>query len=336
MKYLSLLLLPLVCIHEVARAGALEISYVPTLESGQSPTMMITSKQAIQSLQVTIEYGDEMKRHRFNNISAGATQRISWPRDTSITAATAYILAEFSDNSEEEMQIGINYTYGGGLSVDLSNASADLEAHTLSVNVTSFVEHAEVVAGGAGKERIGSQSFAVQDGPGEVTIPWAGQASEVVLLDITLHNAGGWAGFTFSPWFLDIPHDDVLFESNTANIPTSEEHKLAATLEELNDVILKYGDIVPVKLYIAGCTDTVGNKSSNQGLSERRARAIAKWLRSHGYSMPIYYYGFGESLLAVPTPDSTENARNRRALYMVGANPPPTGSGVPSVRWRAL
>jgi outer membrane protein OmpA-like peptidoglycan-associated protein len=336
MNYLLLLQIPLMSMSAVAHAGALEIGYASKIETGQSPTMMITSKQPIIDLQVTIEYGDDMKRHRFDDISAGTTQSISWERDTNVTSAMAYILAEFSDNSEEEMQVAIHYTYGGGLSVDLSEASADLEEHTLSVNVTSFVEYVEVIAWGAGKEQLDSQTFSVQDGPGKITIPWVGRASEVVLLDITLHNTSGWAGFTFSPWFLDIPHDDVHFDTNTANIPTAEEYKLFATLKELNDVIVKYGEIVPVKLYIAGCTDTVGDKASNKGLSERRARAIAKWLRGHGYTMPIYYYGFGESLLAVPTPDSTENSRNRRALYMVGANPPPTGSGVPSVRWRAL
>ena len=54
------------------------------------------------------------------------------------------------------------------------------------------------------------------------------------------------------------------------------------------------------------------------------------------FSAPIFYYGFGEELLAVPTGDGVDEARNRRALYMVGANPPPAGSGVPTVGWRAL
>ena len=30
---------------------------------------------------------------------------------------------------------------------------------------------------------------------------------------------------------------------------------------------------------------------------------IAEWLRDHGYDLPIYYYGFGERFLAVPTGD---------------------------------
>jgi outer membrane protein OmpA-like peptidoglycan-associated protein len=107
-------------------------------------------------------------------------------------------------------------------------------------------------------------------------------------------------------------------------------------LKQLQDVLDKYGSVVPVKLYIAGCTDTVGDTAHNRDLSRRRARSIATWLRSNGYDMPIYYHGFGESLLAVRTGDGVDEGRNRRALYMVGANPPPAGSGIPSVQWTEL
>jgi outer membrane protein OmpA-like peptidoglycan-associated protein len=158
----------------------------------------------------------------------------------------------------------------------------------------------------------------------------------VVLLDVKLMSGNAWAGFTYSPWFLDIPHEDVLFPSDSDAIPASEEYKLHHTLKQLEEVIDKYGAIVPVKLYIAGCTDTVGDASHNRDLSMRRAQSIARWLRSNGYNHPIFYHGFGESLLAVPTGDGVDNAANRRALYMVGANPPPAGSGVAGVSWKAL
>jgi len=91
-----------------------------------------------------------------------------------------------------------------------------------------------------------------------------------------------------------------------------------------------------VKLYIAGCTDTVGDAAHNRELSRKRARSIARWLREHGYDRPIYFHGFGESLLAVGTGDGVDEPRNRRVLYMVGANPPPAGSGIPGVSWSAL
>ena len=98
----------------------------------------------------------------------------------------------------------------------------------------------------------------------------------------------------------------------------------------------KYGEVVPVKLFIAGCTDRVGDAGHNKALSTARAQAIAKWLRKNGYVQPIYYYGFGEGLPAVPTADGVEEVANRRVLYIVAANPPPSSSGIPSVNWKEL
>ena len=116
----------------------------------------------------------------------------------------------------------------------------------------------------------------------------------------------------------------------------SSNYIVKETLRQLQDVIDKYGDVVPVKLYIAGCTDTVGDPAHNRELSRKRARAIAVWLNGHGYDLPIYYHGFGESLLAIQTGDGVDMPANRRALYLVGAQPPPAGSGIPSVSWSSL
>jgi len=204
------------------------------------------------------------------------------------------------------------------------------------VRASARVEEAEIIAYGAHKAVLDKSTVRLGQGPGDVSVPFVGDPSEVVLLDVTLRTSSAWAGFTYSPWFLDIPHEDVLFVSDSDVIAADEEWKLAKVQEQLADVADKYGSIVPIKLYVAGCTDTVGDAAHNRDLSERRARSIAKWLRAHGFSYPIYYYGFGESLLAVQTGDGVDMQVNRRALYMVGANPPPSGSGVPGVGWKGL
>ena len=142
-----------------------------------------------------------------------------------------------------------------------------------------------------------------------IEIPWRGDKDDVVLIDVTLEGVNAFAGFTYSPWYLDIPHQEVLFDSNSANIDESEYWKLESTLSDLKDTLDKYGSVVPVKLYIGGCTDTVGDQAHNRDLSMARARAISQWLRSHGYSHPIYYYGFGENLLAVKTGDGVDEVK---------------------------
>jgi outer membrane protein OmpA-like peptidoglycan-associated protein len=319
-----------------AEAQDLDFGTLPTLEAGQTPTLLITPKRAVELLRVSCEAGGQTWDWEEPNLPAGKQRSYTWTRDPSVTHAECTVKVRFADGGTDWITLPLDYSYGGGLHISLDRATVDLTARTLTVEVTAPVINADVIAYGAGKIELDRRSIGVEGGPGSVTVPWIGEPEDVVLLDVTLHSANAWAGFTYSPWFLDIPHDDVLFDTNSAAIDTAEEWKLERTLQELQEVIDLYGSMVPVKLYIAGCTDTVGDAASNRDLSRRRAKAIATWLRGHGYGHEIYYYGFGESLPAVRSGDGVDEVQNRRALYLVGANPPPAGSGVPSVGWHAL
>ncbi|TNE91176.1 MAG: OmpA family protein [Deltaproteobacteria bacterium] len=329
-------MLPLL-IALAAHAGDLSFGLVPSPGPDENPAFIVTPLRPVANLWVDCEAGGDTHSFEQRGLLADTSARFELPRDESVTEAKCTVIADFEDSAREELVVPISWSYAAPLSVDLTHASADVKSRTLTVDVTAPVARAEVIAYGAHKKVLDSKTTDVSGGPGKVEVPWVGAASEVVLLDVKLHAPdGAWAGFTYSPWFLDIPHEDVLFESNQAVIRPEEEPKLEATLTELREVLDKYGEVVPVKLYIAGCTDTVGDAAHNETLSLERARAIAAWLRSHGFSAPIFYWGFGEKLLKVKTGDGVDEARNRRALYMVGANPPPPGSGVPSVGWRAL
>lgn len=319
-----------------ARAGDLEFGYTPTPAPDEQPAFMVTPSLPLDRLVVEVDAGGQVYTFEEAGLPAGQTARFAWDRDPGVTSASVYVLGEFAAGHAEEVQIPIEYSYGGQLSVDLSDASADLQQQTLTVSVTAPVSRAEIVAYGAHKAELDRREVPIDAGPGEIAVPWFGDPEDVVLLDVKLHGGSAWASFTYSPWFLNIPHEDVLFESNAADIPASEERKLEATLRQLQGVLDKYGSVVPVKVYIAGCTDTVGDAAHNRALSERRARAIAAWLRSHGYDQPLYYHGYGESFLAVRTGDGVDEAANRRVLYMVSANPPPASAGVPAARWTEL
>jgi outer membrane protein OmpA-like peptidoglycan-associated protein len=319
-----------------ALAADISYGYTPTLGATDKPAFTLTPPRNVLSLQVIVTAGSHTYNFAKANVPAGKLQRFEWARDPAVTDADVHLLVEYEDRDEEEITIPIHYSYGGQLKVDLSRASADVHDRTVTVGVTAHVDSADITAYGAHKAVIDQSTVTLDAGPGQVSVPWVGNPGDVVLLDVTLHSGGAWSGFTYSPWFLDIPHDDVLFETDQSTIRPEEDYKLKATLDQLKDVLDKYGEVVPVKLYIAGCTDTTGEAGHNLELSRNRARSIATWLRAHGYSKPIFYHGFGESWLADATPDGTDDAANRRAVYMVGANPPPSGSGVPAVQWTPL
>lgn len=72
---------------------------------------------------------------------------------------------------------------------------------------------------------------------------------------------------------------------------------------------------------VNGYTDTVGRKAHNQKLSEARAQAVASELASNGVDAArIKPQGFGETELAVATPDSVYEAKNRRVVVRIASN----------------
>lgn len=166
---------------------------------------------------------------------------------------------------------------------------------------------------------------------------WDPGVGEVVKIVVEAQDEHGlWSQLELLPWSYAIPHVDVVFETGSDVVRAEEVPKLQAAWAEVVQVEELYGSVVEMRLFVAGYTDTVGDAASNQALSERRARSIARWFREQGFRRPIAYQGFGEDALAVGTPDGTDEARNRRALYVLCAQQPPTSPDLPRQAWKAL
>jgi outer membrane protein OmpA-like peptidoglycan-associated protein len=160
---------------------------------------------------------------------------------------------------------------------------------------------------------------------------------EVLQIEVTGWDQQNFPGqVLLFPWSYSIPHEDVVFRTGSAVIDAPEVPKLQQAYDELQQVLTKYGDIVIVKLYVAGYTDTVGNPDSNQDLSQNRAASIASWFQQVGFEGPIFYQGFGETVLAVPSGDEIAEARNRRAIYLLAADIPSISDEVPRNIWTQL
>jgi outer membrane protein OmpA-like peptidoglycan-associated protein len=69
---------------------------------------------------------------------------------------------------------------------------------------------------------------------------------------------------------------------------------------------------------VDGYTDTVGSSQYNLGLSQARAQSVADALVREGINpRRIKTQGFGETHLAVQTPDNVHERRNRRVVIRV-------------------
>jgi OOP family OmpA-OmpF porin len=99
---------------------------------------------------------------------------------------------------------------------------------------------------------------------------------------------------------------DALFDFDRAVV--KDEFKPA-----LNSIAQQMVADTTTEFLVWGHTDTAGPANYNQGLSERRAEAVAEYLESQGVTRDrLVIRGFGEENLAVQTPDDMPNAQNRR------------------------
>ena len=83
----------------------------------------------------------------------------------------------------------------------------------------------------------------------------------------------------------------------------------------LDDIIFDIRDRQLDGIISAGHTDTAGPPDYNMGLSEKRAETVATELVQAGIPAQIITTeAFGETDLAVPTPDNTPDQANRRVV----------------------
>ena len=226
---------------------------------------------------------------------------------------------------------------GGGLSIEIPRDQIEKEAQFLVAKADRVVTRATVkVIGPDGPAWEGDVEIDENEPGDELLIEWQGP-DEVLRLDITVHDRWGFYAYEeLYPWSLEIPHDDVHFDTGSHAISDTEKPKVDKAWKDVADVVARYGKFVEVRLFIGGYTDTVGDRASNQGLSERRARSIAQAFRSLGFTGKIYYQGFGEDALKVATDDSVDEVLNRRAVYLLASRQPPAGPSFPRGNWKPL
>ena len=104
----------------------------------------------------------------------------------------------------------------------------------------------------------------------------------------------------------------VNFDFDKSIITKADE----AELKKAVDFVKKYPD---AKVKIEGHTDSIGTEKYNQKLSERRAKAVQKYLISKGASKKadISTIGYGESKPVADNKTAKGRAENRRAEILI-------------------
>lgn len=109
-------------------------------------------------------------------------------------------------------------------------------------------------------------------------------------------------------------NNKILFGFDKADLGENAK----GSLDELVTILNKYPD---TNIEVQGHTDDTGTDTYNQGLSERRAAAVAAYLRSHNInSSRITTKGFGESAPKYDNATADGQSMNRRVDFLITAN----------------
>jgi len=114
---------------------------------------------------------------------------------------------------------------------------------------------------------------------------------------------------------------DILFEFDKSELKSDNLPKIRQFRKKLKNY-MEVGD--RKKRYciiIEGHTDTVGDKNYNYKLSLDRSLSLIKEFKEDDFfrdpDIDLIPAAFGESKLAVPTPDNTINKKNRRVVIRI-------------------
>lgn len=109
-------------------------------------------------------------------------------------------------------------------------------------------------------------------------------------------------------------NEKILFGFDRSDLNASAE----GNLDKLVNVLKEYPD---TDIEIQGHTDSKGTDAYNQGLSDRRAGAVASYLRNRGVSASrVSIKGYGETAPVASNDTEDGRAQNRRVNFLITAN----------------
>lgn len=324
-----------------AHAGANDVAFrsTHTVMVGAQPSLSFTANRVVSSLTLSLKGQPRQARgakrrprpiafeKRLKAVKVGKPVTITLPhKKAGQVAWSGKVSVVFADGGTGEMPLSFTTAVLAPPTFDLAGPGIELDKQQLTLSADQNVKQVDIDAFGDDGEVVGRVTWTAGALAGTpATIKWRQRDKNAVVLRLDVrvtstsdvHQTIQWF-----PWHLDLPHEEVVFASGSADIDPAEVPKLEAVMPALNTSIKRYGKVARVRLFVAGHTDTVGAADTNRALSARRARSIAKWFVARGYQIEIYARGFGESRLRVATPDGTDEAANRRADYTLATNPP--------------
>ncbi|HUU03558.1 MAG TPA: OmpA family protein [Myxococcota bacterium] len=316
----------------------LEVHLDDKVPAGKHPRLNVAVHSDLASLTLDLKRDDGKLVHQeLVNVPRDSKRVFRLPADQGRHRYRGTLTVNFSGGNTGAMNLDFEVEVVAGLGLLADRRKLDLDTCRLVLGSRRPLAGVDYEVTADDGKRIDHGQVKVEPAARSVKISWKKSAAKVLKIRLVAHGTDGiFEDLELVPWSYSIPHQEVEFETGKWEIRNGEKPKLNSSYALLQKGLAKYGKLLDARLYVAGHTDTVASADYNLQLSEKRALAIAGYFRGQGFKRPIYYQGYGERGLKLSTPDETDEPRNRRAEYVLAAEPPAMNVPGSAAHWKRL
>ncbi len=324
-----------------ALADAVDVQLSPKALKGKGlPQVIVRITEPVAGVRLVLKRGDGKTLEQRWGGKVGFTRTIDLDQPEGTAHWEGELTVNLPDATSASMPLAFDTELWGPLVMKLDkDKDVDVPGRKVTFTLSRPAAKAwvRVLMDTGALAFEGEVPFSGEPAGTPLTITWPEAPGQVMRVEVKGYDAGGFfTGVELSPWRVDIPHEEVNFDSGKAVVRPSEEAKLDASFALIADAVRKFGRLAELKLFVAGHTDTVGQSDKNLKLSRDRARAIAAAFRKRGLRISIAVEGFGEEALLVQTPDETDEPKNRRAEYIISIEEPAAKGTSFKPKWERL
>lgn len=302
------------------------------VDAGEPGLLILLPQKDVRDVVLELSSAKGRQIIKRGALPAGMEHRIQFKTPAGVTPWHARLTARV-DGPPVTMEFDFEVAALPPLEVRIERAGTNLPAGKVVLSANRPLKSADVQVFDKGGEQVVDTAVDLAGQANPITVTWRETGPDIRRVDLKLTDAHGtWTMMRAVSWYAEIPHVDVIFDSAKWDIRPDETAKLDPAVGAINSELDRFRAelgreaATDAALYVAGHTDTVGSPADNAVLSEKRARAIAEYFRGKGVKVPVYYLGAGERGLAVETGDNVDEARNRRAVYVLSNAPPGVGA----------
>jgi len=293
---------------------------------GKPASLTLTPRGEVRAAHLTLRSSTgKTQAFKLGTMQAGKGKTIRFEVPEGRSEWSADLLGSVG-GSTTNMSMTLTVISSAPLDVKVPKEHVDVSQGRLLLRSNNPLDRVEVQAYTVTGEKVVDTTVDLGGRAGEVPVEFIVPSDEPIRrLELKVHDRiGYWNAVRLVDFYVEVPHETVQFETAKFDVPSSEAGKLDLVVLTVQDEINRFRDElgdrrarVDVALYVAGFTDTVGSKADNEVLSRKRAQTIGRYFWANGIGVPIYYAGFGEDALAVPTADEVDKAENRRTMYIL-------------------